>query len=147
MEEMEPPADADGNPGVDHVDSICVRRNRYDVAIFNPLFNSLQTLLRDTIERPPGAGRLHHPHPPESGHAPERRVLLPMVRQFMERLPERNAAELARGLPDDAFAAVVPEPVGEVVEAGGVAVAASAPIADPLQGRCVVPKGGLSRPD
>ena len=140
-------AEADGDPGMAHVDSVRVRRNRYDVAVFDPLFNSRQVGLRDTMERPPGTGRLHDPHPPESGGAPERRVVLPMVRQFMERLPERNAAELARDLPDDAFAPVVPEPVGEVVEAGGVVVPASAPIADPFQGRCVVPKGGLSRPD
>jgi len=147
MEEMESPAEADGDPCVAHVDSVRIHCNRYDVAVFDPLFHSRQVGLRDTMERPPGTGSLHDPHPPENGRGPERRVVLPMVRQFMELLPEGNAAEVARDLPDDAFAAVVPEPVGEVVEAGGVAVPASAPIADPLQGCGVVLKGGLPRPD
>jgi len=46
MEEMKPPADADGDPCVAYVNSVRISRNRDEVAVFDPLFNSWQVGLR-----------------------------------------------------------------------------------------------------
>ena len=74
-------------------------------------------------------------------------VVLTAVGEGVEHLPEGDPADLAGDVPDEAHATVVVEPVGEVMEAGRVAVAAAAAVTDPLQGREIVGEAGLPRPD